>query len=117
MNRFSYIHKVRSSHRRSSVKKNVSKNFAILTGKPLYRSLFSIKFQALEALFNNVSGLQACNFIKKRHRHRCFSVNIAKFLKTPILKYTCDQLLLRSGCFCLMLDIVFSMIRLSGTCS
>ena len=30
-----------------------------------------------------VSGLQACNFIKKRLLHRCFPVNILKFLRTP----------------------------------
>ena len=27
----------------------------------------------------------ACNFIKKRLWHRCFSVNFAKFLRTPFL--------------------------------
>ena len=27
-------------------------------------------------------GLQACNIIKKRLQHRCFPVNIAKFLRT-----------------------------------
>ena len=27
-------------------------------------------------------GLQACNFIKRRLQHRCFPVNIAKFLLT-----------------------------------
>ena len=36
----------------------------------------------LESLFNIVSGLQACNFIKKRLQHRCFLVNIANFLRT-----------------------------------
>ena len=36
----------------------------------------------LESLFNKVAGLKACNFIKKRLQHRCFPVNIAKFLRT-----------------------------------
>ena len=36
----------------------------------------------LESLFNNIVGLKACNFIKKRLQHRCFPLNIAKFLKT-----------------------------------
>ena len=36
----------------------------------------------LETLFNKVSGLKACNFIKKIFQHRCFSVNIAKFWRT-----------------------------------
>ena len=40
----------------------------------------------LESLFNKLAGLQ----------HRCFSVNIAKFLRTPILKSICEQLLLES---------------------
>ena len=39
----------------------------------------------LESLFNKAAALQACNFIKKRLQHRCFPVNIAKFLRTPIL--------------------------------
>ena len=33
-----------------------------------------------------VAYLQTCNFIKKRTQHRCFPVNIAKFLMLPILK-------------------------------
>ena len=35
---------------------------------------------------NNVAkftGLQTCNFIKKRLRHRCFPVSFAKVLRTP----------------------------------
>ena len=40
------------------------------------------------------AGLQACNFTK-RHQHRCFPVNIAKFLRTPILKNIWKQLLLK----------------------
>ena len=35
---------------------------------------------------NKVIGLEACDFIKKRLQHRCFPVNIAKFLRTAILK-------------------------------
>ena len=37
---------------------------------------------------------QACNFIKKRLQHRCFSVNIEKVLRTPISKNICERLLL-----------------------
>ena len=40
----------------------------------------------LKSLFNKVAGLKACSFIKKRLQHRCFPVNIAKFLRAPILK-------------------------------
>ena len=48
----------------------------------------------LMSLFNKVAGLRACNFIKKRFQHRCFPVNIAKFLRTPISKNFCERLLL-----------------------
>ena len=48
----------------------------------------------LESLFNKVAGLKTCNFIKKRQR--CFPVEFAKFLRTPILKNSCERLLLSS---------------------
>ena len=35
----------------------------------------------LEFLINNVAG-KTCNFIKRRLQHRCFPMNIAKFLST-----------------------------------
>ena len=54
----------------------------------------------LESLFNKVAELQTCNIIKKRLQHRCFCVNIAKFLKTPILKIICERLLLPLEVFC-----------------
>ena len=37
------------------------------------------KTRALESLFNKATGLQGCNFIKKRFQRRCFPVNIVKF--------------------------------------
>ena len=40
------------------------------------------KTPVLESLFNKVAHLKACSFIKKRLQHRCFHVNIAKFLRT-----------------------------------
>ena len=40
----------------------------------------------LESLFNKVTGLKACNFIKKKLRYRCSPVNVAKFLRTPFLR-------------------------------
>ena len=59
-------------------KKPVHKNFAIFTEKHLYWSLLSIK---------------------KRLQHRCFPVDIAKFLRTLILKIVCERLLLVSDMF------------------
>ena len=48
----------------------------------------------LESLFNKVTGLMACNLIKKRLQHRCFSVSIAKFLRTHFCKKHLRWLLL-----------------------
>ena len=39
--------------------------------------------------------VKACNYIEKRLQHRCFPVNIAKFLITPVLKNICRWLLLK----------------------
>ena len=39
--------------------------------------------------------IKAYNFIKKRLQRRCFLDNIAKFLRTSILKNICERLLLR----------------------
>ena len=36
----------------------------------------------LESLFNKVVELKDCNFLKKRLKHSCFPVHIAKFLRT-----------------------------------
>ena len=55
-------------------KKAAFKNFAILTGKNTFRP---------------------ATFIKERLQHRYFPVNIAKFLRTPILKNICKRLLLK----------------------
>ena len=41
-----------------------------------------------------LAGLEACNFIKERIQRRRFLVNIAKFLRTPILKNVRERLLL-----------------------
>ena len=61
-------------------KKAIFKNLAIFKGKHL--------------CCNKFAGLQAGNFITKRPQHRRFPVNIAKFLKTSILKDICERLLL-----------------------
>ena len=43
------------------------------------------KTAMLESYFNKVKALQACNFIRERLQHRCFPVNIAKYLRTVFL--------------------------------
>ena len=59
-------------------------------------AIFAGKAPVLELLFNKV-GLEVCNFIKKRLQHRCFLVNIAKFLRTFILKNILKGLLRTSN--------------------
>ena len=79
----------RSSHLRCSMKK------LFLKFCNIYR-----KTPVLESLFDEVAGLKTCNFIKKRLQHRCFSVNILKFLRTPILKNICQRLRSNKTIFC-----------------
>ena len=87
-------------------KKGVLKSFVIFTGKQMCWSLFFDKVTDLQA----GSCLQDCSFIKKRFQHKCFSVNVAKCLRTPILKNICEQLPLKqlfskrlmSNYFCLL---------------
>ena len=49
------------------------------------------KFQSLQ---NKVAGPETCLFIKKRLQHWRFPMKFAKFLRTPILKNICKQMLL-----------------------
>ena len=65
----------RSSCSQMIFKIGVFKNFATFTGKHLCWSLF-----------HKVAGFQACNFTKKSLQHRCFPVNIAKFLRTAFYR-------------------------------
>ena len=62
---------------------NVIKNFAKLTGKYMWRSLFLMKFQ-----------VKTCNFFKKKLRHRCFPVNFANFFMKASLQNTVNGCLL-----------------------
>ena len=48
-----------------SIEKAVLENFAKVTGKHLYRSLF----------YNKVVGLHSATLLKNRLRHRCFHVD------------------------------------------
>ena len=73
------VYNCKSSHRRSSVKKLFSKISQVSQDNICVR-----------ASFYKVAGLKACNFIKKRLQHRCFSVEFAKFLRTPTLKKICE---------------------------
>ena len=48
----------------------------------------------LESLFDKVAGLRASRK-KKRFQHKCFPVKFAKFLRAPVCKNICEQLLLK----------------------
>ena len=76
----------KSSHQRCSINKAVLKNFVIFTRKSLCWSL----------IFNKVASVRPATLVKKRFHHRCFPVNIAKFLRTLILKNICKRLHLNS---------------------
>ena len=82
--------KVRSSHRRCSIRKGVLRNFAKFTGKHMCQSLF----------LNKVAGLRpTASLLKERLWRRCFPVNFTKFLRTPFLQNTFGPLLLQSVTF------------------
>ena len=70
----------RSSRPEVYYKKVVLRNFAKLQENTCARVSFLIKLQA--------------TLLKKRHWHRCFLVDFAKFLRTPFLQNTSGRLLL-----------------------
>ena len=53
-----------------------------------------MKIFLLKLRFNNVAGLKAWHFIKKRHWHRYFLVNFPQFFKKHYLQNTSRWLLL-----------------------
>ena len=67
--------KCRSSCPEVFCKKGVLRNFGKFTGKHQCQSLF----------FNKVAGLRPATLLEKRPWHRCFRVNIVKFLRTSFL--------------------------------
>ena len=77
-------YRFRSSRSEVFCKKGVLRNFAKFAGKHLCQSLF----------FNKVAGLRPATLFKKRLWRRCFPANFAKFLRTPFLQKTSEQLLL-----------------------
>ena len=85
-----------SNHQTVSYEKGVLKNLAKLTGKHLRHSHF----------LNKVAVLKSTTLLKRRLRHRCFSVNVAKSLRTPFLQNT------SSNFFCsLTMESLLSLIH------
>ena len=58
---------------------------------------FHRKTHLLESLFNRVTVLRPCNFIKKKLQHRWFSLKFAKFLRSPFFTEHHQWLLLKNG--------------------
>ena len=75
----------RSSRPEVFCTKGVLKHFANFTGKHLRQSLF----------FNKAADLRPATLLKNRPWHRCFSVNFAKFLRTPFFTEHLQCLLLK----------------------
>ena len=77
----------RSSRPEVFCKKGVLRNFTKFIGKHLCQRLF----------FNKVASLRAATSLKKSLWHRCFTVNIVKFLRTHFLTEPLQLLLLSFG--------------------
>ena len=45
-------------------------------------------------IFDKAAGLNACRLIKKTLQHRCFPMNIARFVRTPFVTQQLQWLLL-----------------------
>ena len=82
--------KIRKSvmDRRCSIKNLLNKSFK----KASKFSITHRKHPCWSLSFNKNAGLQACNSIKMRFQHMSFPVNIAKNLRTSILKNICERL-------------------------
>ena len=65
-------------------KKGVLRNVTKFTGKHQCQSLF----------FNKVAELRPATLLKSRPWHRCFPMNLAKFLRTSFLQTNLERLLL-----------------------
>ena len=74
----------RSSRPKVFCKKGIVRNFGKFTGKHLCQNVF----------LNKVADLRPATLLKERLWHRCFSVNFAKFLRTPFLTERLRWLLL-----------------------
>ena len=72
-----------------SLKKTFLRNFAKFTGKHLCQTLF----------FHKVGGLSPPTLLKNRLWHRCFPVNLSKFLRTPFFIEHLRWLLLQCSPF------------------
>ena len=52
----------------------------------LKMSQYSQEITCVGVSFLKKFGHQACSFIRKKLQHKCFPVNVAKFLRTPFYR-------------------------------
>ena len=64
----------------------------------------------LESLLIKITGLQACNSIKKRLQHNCFPVNIEKFFKNSFSYRT--ALMAASGIERFLLFAIYATLKI-----
>ena len=90
--------------RKTKTEEKLRKSFLrkTLLGNGFLHSYFSVSFVRNPEAVSQYSQENSCAGslfnkafnLKKRLQDRCFPVNITKFLRTPILKNICEQLLL-----------------------
>ena len=75
---------------RSPVEEGLSVHSFEILQKSSHPKIFGnlIKTPVVESLYNKVTGLQTCNFIKKRFQCRCFPADFANFLRTTFFHRT-----------------------------
>ena len=73
---------------------DVRKIFAKLTEKHLCQNLY---FNSFVPNTPFIYPLRPATLLKKRPWHRCFTMNFAKFLRTPFIQNTSGRLLLTMG--------------------
>ena len=69
----------------------IFKGLKAATGGVLYQKVLKISQNSQEntytrVFFNKVAGLRPVTLLKQRLCHRCFPVNLVKFLRTPFLR-------------------------------
>ena len=70
----------------------------------------------LQSLFNKVSDLQVCSFIKKRLQHKCFPVNSANILGHLFPQNLPGRLLMRLRLMFPKSQIIFKANQIAGFC-
>ena len=80
-------------HCLGNIKQDLTNIFDDIANKhPQTKTVLHCRFQKQPP---EVFCKKAFNFFKNGLHHRCFPVNIVKFLKTPISRNICEQLLLK----------------------